>query len=244
MVVELERMDRQRRNLTADIAHELRTPIQIIQGNLEGILDGVYAADEEHIQSTLDEVRLLARLVSDLRELSLAESGELKLNYEEFSLFDFMEDVYTSFSPKAEQNRLNLSFEKRNALAGNIPDDEVLLTADPDRLHQVLGNLVSNAIRFTDEGGEIVLICTALPENVLIQVRDTGKGITEEDLPFVFDRFWQGDHSRSHQDGSGTGLGLAISQKFVEAHGGVIDVRSEVGKGTLFRVKLPWHPEE
>ena len=244
MVVELERMDRQRRNLTADIAHELRTPIQIIQGNLEGILDGVYEADEEHIQSTLDETRLLARLVSDLRELSLAESGELKLNYEEFSLFDFMEDVFTSFSPKAEQNGLNLSLEKRNELTGDVPDAEVLMTADPDRLHQVLGNLVSNAIRFTDEGGKITLMCTALPENILIQVRDSGKGIAEEDLPFVFDRFWQGDHSRSHQDGSGTGLGLAISQKFVEAHGGVIDVRSEVGKGTLFRVKLPWHPEE
>ena len=244
MVVELERMDKQRRNLTADIAHELRTPIQIIQGNLEGILDGVYKADEEHIQSTLDETRLLARLVSDLRDLSLAESGELTLNYEEISLFDFADDVFTSFSPKAEQCRLQFFLEKKVEISEVVSESEIFVEADPDRLHQVLGNLLSNAIRFTPEGGEVLLVCSAKPEGVVFQVHDTGKGISEEDLPFVFDRFWQGDHSRSHQDGSGTGLGLAISQKFVEAHGGYIDVRSEVGKGTLFTVKLPYKPTE
>ncbi len=233
MAEELERADRQRRNLTADVAHELRTPLQIIQGNLEGILDGVYEPDREHIAATLDETRLLSRLVEDLRTLSLAEAGQLPLVWERVDVAELLADVDTSFSGQAEAAGIDLQVEARG------DSEEMTVTADAGRLNQVLNNLMGNALRHTPRGGRITLQAEPVEGGVRITVRDTGQGIPEEDLPYVFDRFWRGDRSRSHAGGAGSGLGLAIARQLVQAHGGRIIVQSQVGQGTTFTIELP-----
>jgi two-component system OmpR family sensor kinase/two-component system sensor histidine kinase BaeS len=234
MVAELERSDQQRRNLTADIAHELRTPLHIIQGNLEGILDGVYQPSPDQIKDTLDEVDLMTRLVNDLQTLSLAESGQLPLHPTRFLLTDLIQDVASSFSPRSASLDIDLKTD--------VTDPNLELTADYDRLNQVLSNLVSNALRHTPAGG-IVSIETASgtseEKSVQILVKDTGSGIPPEDLPFIFDRFWRGDRSRS--DRTHSGLGLAITKQLIQAHGGTVDVQSDgvPGRGTTFVIDLP-----
>jgi two-component system OmpR family sensor kinase/two-component system sensor histidine kinase BaeS len=232
MVDELERADKQRRNLTADIAHELRTPLHIIQGNLEGILDGVYKPTEEHINNTLDETKLLTRLINDLQTLSLAESHQLPLHPTRFLLADLIHDLTSSFSSQAKSLGINLE--------SNINDSSLEINADYDRLNQVLSNLISNALRHTPKDGKILVETESIiseERGVRIIVKDSGEGIASEDLPFIFDRFWRGDKSRSGRINSG--LGLAIAKQLIEAHGGTIKVESEVGKGTTFIIELP-----
>jgi len=236
MVGELERAEQQRRDLTADIAHELRTPLHIIQGNLEGILDGVYQPTSEHINNTLDETRLLTRLVNDLQTLSLAETGQLPLHPTRFLLADLMQDLTSSFSSQAA----SLGIDLKTRLA----DPNQKLTADYDRLNQVLSNLIANALRHTPRGGTVSVHAQSIEKHtgnsnfkLQIIIRDTGSGIPAEDLPFIFDRFWRGDKSRSERTQSG--LGLAIAKQLLHAHGGTIDVESEPGKGTTFTIELP-----
>ena len=232
MIAELERADQQRRNLTSDIAHELRTPLHIIQGNLEGIIDGVYEPTTEHINNTLDETKLLARLVNDLQTLSLAESGQLPLHPTRFLLADLTHDLTASFSAQAATLGIDLTTELAN------PTQEI--TADYDRLNQVLSNLISNALRHTPKGGTISLETeSGLSEagSVRIKVKDSGEGIASEDLPFIFDRFWRGDKSRTGRVHSG--LGLAIAKQIVHAHNGTIEVKSEIGRGTTFTIEIP-----
>jgi two-component system OmpR family sensor kinase/two-component system sensor histidine kinase BaeS len=234
MAQELERADQQRRNLTADVAHELRNPLHIIQGNLEGVLDGVYAPDDEHIIATLEETRLLARLVDDLRVLSLAEAGQLPLGSDVVDVAELLADVSTSFSGQAEAAGLDLQVV--------VEGDVLSLTGDAGRLEQVLSNLVANAVRHTPRGGSIALRARGDEHSVHIVVQDTGEGISAKDLPYIFDRFWRGDKSRSHARGAGSGLGLAIARQLVEAHGGHIGVESEPGVGTTFTIELPREP--
>jgi len=233
MVEELERADQQRRNLTADVAHELRTPLHIIQGNLEGILDQVYEPTPDHINATLDETRALARLVDDLRTLSLAEAGQLPLVRELVDVLELLTDVQTSFSGQAEAAGVDLHVETdQNVSAANV-------FADVGRLDQVLSNLVANALRHTAAGGTITLEAKTSQEAVRITVSDTGEGIPAEDLPFIFDRFWRGDRSRSRLAGAGSGLGLAIVRQLVQAHGGRIRAESELDQGTTITIELP-----
>ncbi len=236
MVGELERAEQQRRNLTADIAHELRTPLHLIQGNLEGILDGVYQPSSEHINATLDETRLLTRLVNDLQTLSLAESGQLPLHPTRFQLADLMADLTASFSSQAASLGIDLNTRIAHA--------ELQVTADYDRLNQILSNLISNALRHTPPGGTVSVQAQSIEKptansNFTLQIiiRDTGSGIRAEDLPFIFDRFWRGDKSRSERMHSG--LGLAIAKQLLHAQGGTIDVESELGEGTTFTIELP-----
>jgi signal transduction histidine kinase len=234
MVADLERAGQQRRNLTADIAHELRTPLHLIQGNLEGILDGVYQPTPEHINATLDETRLLTRLVNDLQTLSLAETGQLPLHITRFLIGDLIADLDTSFSSQAA----SLGIERVTRL--HNPNQEI--SADYDRLNQVLSNLITNALQHTPGGGTISIETGSLTgeaRGIHISVRDTGSGISAEDLPFVFDRFWRGDKSRTGRTHSG--LGLAITKQLVQAHGGKIEVQSDglPGKGTTFTIELP-----
>lgn len=236
MVEELARADQRRRNLAADVAHELRTPLHIIQGNLEGILDDVYEPNEEHIGATLDETRLLARLVEDLRTLSLAEAGQLPLLLEPVDLAELLADVSTSFSGQAEAAGIDLRVEAERD-AGNLT-----VVADVGRLNQVLTNLMANALRHTPPGGSITLQTEPLQGGARIIVRDTGEGIPADDLPYIFDRFWRGDRSRSHATGAGSGLGLPIARQLVQAHGGRIGVESEPGQDTTFTIELPAHP--
>ena len=237
MVGELERAEQQRRNLSADIAHELRTPLHIIQGNLEGVVDGVYEPTSEHINNTLDETRLLARLVNDLQTLSLAETGQLPLHPTRFLVADLIHDLSSGFSAQVTSQSIHLKTDIAN------PNQE--LTADYDRLTQVLSNLISNALRHTPKGGTISIetgVGSSPERNVRIAVIDSGSGIAPEDLPFIFDRFWRGDKSRSERIHSG--LGLAITKQLIHAHGGTIEAQSVVGKGTTFNVALPEHPQQ
>jgi two-component system OmpR family sensor kinase/two-component system sensor histidine kinase BaeS len=236
MIDELARTDQQRRNLTADVAHELRTPLHIIQGNLEGILDGVYQPTSEHIEATLEETRLLTRLVDDLRTLSLAESGELPLQRQVVDVGDLLADALTSFSGQAEAAGVILQAETPQP--DELSADSLLVEGDADRLDQVLSNLLTNAIRHTPPGGSVTLGATATDGQVQITVADTGQGIEPEYLPFIFDRFWRGDRARSHSDGVGSGLGLSIASQLIKAHGGKIEATSELGRGTTFVITL------
>jgi two-component system OmpR family sensor kinase/two-component system sensor histidine kinase BaeS len=229
MIGELERAEQQRRNLTADVAHELRTPLHIIQGNLEGILDGVYQATPAHINNTLDETRLLTRLVNDLQTLSLAETGQLPLHPTRFLLADLIDDLTASFSSQAASAGIELTT--------SLTDQKQELTADYDRLNQVLSNLLSNALRHTPRGGKITIHAEAIQNGTRITLQDTGSGIPPEDLPFIFDRFWRGDRSRSERTHSG--LGLAIAKQLIRAHGGNIEAHSLVGTGSSFVIEIP-----
>lgn len=232
MAADLQLSDQQRRNLMADVAHELRTPLHIIQGNLEGVLDGVYEPSAEHINATLEETRLLARLVEDLRTLSLVEAGHLPMHWESVDVPELLQDVATSFSGQAEAAGTRLVVEVSGDTASNL-----VVVGDAGRLDQVIGNLVANALRHTQSGGAIVLDAAPLhPEAVRLTVSDTGRGIPADQLPHIFDRFW------SRGSDSGAGLGLAIARRLVEAHGGTISATSSVGQGTTFTIDLPRTP--
>lgn len=228
MAEELQLSDQRRRNLTADVAHELRTPLHIIQGNLEGVLDEVYEPTTEHIEATLDETRLLARLVEDLRILSLAEAGQLPLHLEAVNVAELLADVETSFSGQAEAAELTLTVTAA---------PELIIQADYDRLTQVVNNLVLNAIRHTPPYGQITIEAKRMDDQVKLKICDTGEGIDEEALPYIFDRFWRGDKARPHT--GSTGLGLAIARQLIHAHNGRIEVESERGQGTTFTIMLP-----
>ncbi len=232
MTVQLASVEEQRRALTADVAHELRTPLHIIQGNLEGLLEGVYQPTPEMINSTLDETRLLARLVDDLQTLSLAESGQLPLHREPLQAIDLLEDTAASFAGPAAASGVELVVQKDGSPV------EITFSADPDRMEQVLYNLVANALRYTPAGGKIILSAARTEQGMRLTVQDTGAGIPAEDLPFIFDRFWKGDRTRVRQPGAGSGLGLAIARQLVRAHGGEISVESQTGQGTTFMIDL------
>lgn len=233
MAEELDNAEKNRRNLTADVAHELRTPLHIIQGNLEGMLDGVYEPTKEQIGAALEETRLLSRLVNDLQTLSLAEAGKLQLHCQPVLASDLIEDILTGFSVIAAENGITLQKE----ITGT--DVELTVNADPDRMSQVLNNLVANAMRYTQKGGVIRLIAFPDDKNVTLIVEDTGSGIAPEDLPNVFERFWKAEKSRSRHEGTGSGLGLAIAKQLVQAHGGTIRAESELGRGTCFTICIP-----
>ena len=232
MASELELSDQQRRNLMADVAHELRTPLHIIQGNLEGVLDGVYEPTQDHVEATLDETRQLSRLVEDLRVLSLAEAGHLPMQMEPVDVAELLEDAATSFSGQAEAAGVRLVVDVAE------PREDLLVTGDAGRLDQVISNLVTNALRHTPRDGLITLQAVPHSESVQIRVSDTGNGIPPEELPHIFDRFW------SRAEGSGSGLGLAIARSLVHAHGGRIQASSEPGHGTTIIILLPHQSPE
>jgi two-component system OmpR family sensor kinase/two-component system sensor histidine kinase BaeS len=238
MTGELSRSEQVRRNLTADVAHELRTPLHILQGNLEGILDGVYKPDPEHIRATLEEARLLNRLVEDLQTLSLAEAGQLPLHFIQVSAAELLADIVTSFTGQALAAGVSLEVDIHDH------PENLLLKVDPDRIDQVLTNLVANALRHTPAGGQITLSAAPIETGVRIQIQDSGQGIAPEDLPFIFDRFWKSDRSRQRaasgsDPGAHSGLGLAIARQLVRAHGGSIHAESTPGQGARFIIDLP-----
>ena len=225
MAERLELTETQRRNLVADLTHELRTPVSVIQGNLEGMLDGVYEADKAHLGPVLEEVRLLSRLIDDLRTLSEAESGVLELHRDPTDFGILANDVASSFRPQADAKGVELKVI--------VPDDLPLLEVDPVRIREVLVNLTTNALRHTSSGGNVTI--HAVPEDGYTQVTvvDTGSGIAPEDLEHIFERFYKSDGS------GGSGLGLTIAKNLVAAHGGEISAESTPGEGTIVRFTLP-----
>jgi len=229
MAGRLEREDERRRALLTDISHELRTPLAVLQGTLEGMLDGVYPRDDEHLALGVEETQALARLVDDLRTLATAESAGLRLAKAPTDLGVLAGDVAASFGDEARRAGVALS---RDAVPG--PGAALVAEVDPDRIRQVLTNLVGNALRYTPAGGTVRLRCDGTdPARVAVTVEDTGRGIPPEDLPRVFDRFYKSKDSR------GSGLGLAIAKSLVLAHGGEISAESEPGRGTAMRFVLP-----
>jgi len=237
MAERLELTEEQRRNLVADLSHELRTPVSVIQGNLEGMIDGIYAADEQHLAPVLEEVRMLSRLIDDLRTLSEAETGTLELRLEPTDFGILATDVATSFRPQANAQEINLEVD--------VPDDLPLMEVDPVRIREVLVNLTSNALRHTPSGGNVAILAEKSDGYAQITVEDTGSGIDPEDLDHVFDRFYKagsnpgiGD-SGSDLSAPGRGLGLTIAKNLVAAHGGEITAESTPGEGTSVRFTLP-----
>ena len=230
MTADLRNADELRRNMTADIAHELRTPLTIIKGKLEGIMDGVYTADPEHIGLVLEEATLLERLIDDLRILSLAEAGQLPLYMEDITIADLLADVHAAFAREAATHRIILEI-------GVLPPD-IRITVDAQRMQQVMGNLVSNSLRYTPAGGRVTLSAARHNEYVSIAVADTGLGIAPADLPSIFERFYRSDKARSHH-GQGAGLGLAIAKQLVEAQGGRVGAASTLGEGTTITLEFP-----
>lgn len=224
----LARNEEIRQALVADVAHELRTPLAILQGKLESIQEGAIQASEEVVLELTDEVYRLNRLVSDLQQLSLAEAGKLSLNVQPVNLKKLIERICANLQWLADEKGINLRYD-------NIPDD-CWTELDSDRMTQVIVNLIGNALRHTQEQG-LVEIKVESDKDIFIKVEDTGPGIPADALPFIFDRFYKRDPSRNRNEG-GTGLGLSIAKGFVEAHGGVISVASEVGKGTIFTIFL------
>jgi signal transduction histidine kinase len=213
MAATLERNSNERRDMLADIAHELRTPLTIMRGRLEGIVDGIYPANADHITPALEETYLLERLVEDLRLLTLAESRQLHFEQNDVNLNDLTLHVIAMFRAEAEEKQITLSAQ--------LPETGVLIRADHQRTEQVVGNLVANAIRYTPEGGNVWITVEKAEGRVVLSVNDNGPGIPADDLPHIFNRFWRGEKSRSRASG-GAGLGLAIARQLVEAQGGEI----------------------
>ena len=227
MARSVTRQEMLRRNMMADIAHELRTPLTVIRGDLEALLDGVFEPTPEALASLQEETLMLSRLVDDLRALAQAEAGQLELKREPTDLADLLRGVVASFDLQAESQNQVL---KLNLDAGLRPVD-----ADPQRVRQVVANLVSNALRHAPDCGLVVVSAVQEPARVQIAVSDNGPGIAPEDLSHVFDRFWRGGKPRVE----GSGLGLAIARELVRAHGGEIWVESERGRGSTFFFTLP-----
>ncbi len=230
MSEELDRSTSIRRQMTTDIAHELRTPISIILGHADAVHDRVLPPTQETFDIIRDEACRLERLVEDLRTLSRADAGELALTRRPFPPATLLEDAAAAYHPLA----LERGIKVQRKIAPDLPEVYV----DPDRMAQVLGNLLSNALRYTPKGGSVTLAASLLEQEIEIRIQDTGPGIAAEDIQHVFDRFYRADKSRQ-RDSGGLGLGLAIAKSIVENHGGRIWAESPDDSGTTFVIMLP-----
>ena len=232
MVDQLQHNEELRRNLIADVAHELRTPITALQANIYAILDDAYPLTKDEIAGLYEQIRLLSRLVTDLHELSQADAGVLPLYLKPLDFSQTLGELIAPFHTVAESKGVRLDT--------NIPAQLPLVCVDEERINQVLHNLLNNALRYTPEGGIISIAVKSTAETVCLEVRDTGTGIAPEHLPNVFERFYRADYARSRKTG-GMGLGLAIAKAIVEAHHGKISASSSgiAGEGATFTIELP-----
>ncbi len=225
---ELENQDLLRKRLTADIAHELRTPLSTLQGNIEALIDGIWQPDKNRFLSCHEEILRLTRLVSDLEKLARLENENSSVDKTAFDLKLLAEKTALSFEPLCLEKNIRMT------VSGTAQTVE----ADGDKMRQVLVNLISNSLKYTPEGGRIKVSIAGEGGFASLTVEDNGIGIAQDDLPYIFGRFYRADRSRSSRSG-GAGIGLAIAKAIVEMHGGWITVESEPGKGTKFTVSLP-----
>jgi signal transduction histidine kinase len=225
MSARLKTSDEQRRTFLGDVVHELRTPLSVIRGQAEGIADGLYPADQEHLSPIVDATRSLEVLVEDLRALALSETGSLALVREPVDPAELVNESVAAFNAQADETGVKLIGDAANGL----PPIDV----DPTRMRSAIGNVIANAIRHTPAGGSVKVSAASSDGTVTISVADTGEGIAPDLLPHVFERFVRGAGSK------GSGLGLAIAHDITVAHGGTIDVSSEVGAGTTVTIRLP-----
>jgi len=230
MAETLQRFAAERRNMIGDIAHDLRTPLSIIQSNLEAMLDGVLPTTPEELTSLHQETLHLNRLITDLRTLSLAESGQLHLQKQTVEPGSLVQQV---------SDRMHLSAQEKNIiLETDIASDLPPVQVDPERLMQVMTNLVDNAIRYNTNGSRVIVAVRPAKGHIELSVSDNGPGIPPEDIPHLFERFWRAEKSRNRATG-GSGLGLAIVKQLIEAHHGEVQVESQTGSGTRFTIRLP-----
>jgi signal transduction histidine kinase len=217
MASSLERSDRERRDMLADIAHELRTPLSVIRGRLEGIVDGIYPENGPQVSMALEQTYLMQRLVDDLRLLTLVQTGQLAFDKRDVNVGNVINRVIEMLSAEAQEKNISLSFNEKS--------DNPSAILDPQRFEQVISNLVGNAIRYVPDGGKVWITANETKAGLKITVNDNGNGMSAEDLPYIFDRFWRKEKSRSRATG-GTGLGLAIAKQLVEAQGGMIEAEN------------------
>jgi signal transduction histidine kinase len=230
MSQEVSRVNQQRRQMTADIAHDLRTPLTVIAGYVESMRDGVLQPTVERYSIIYTEIEHLQNLVGDLRMLSQVDAGELPLHKQTIGVKGMLERAIAPFEHHAQQQGVSLVVEAGD----NLPDVQV----DEARMAQVFSNLLSNALVYTSEGGKITLTASQFDQKVELTVRDTGTGIAPEEIPLIFERFHRADKSR-HSEGGESGLGLAIVKALVEAHGGSVRAESALGEGTSITLTLP-----
>ncbi len=223
MAQTLEGQESLRRKLTANIAHELRTPISAIRGELEGMMDGFIPVGKETLQSLYAEIGRLRKIIEGIEELSQAEAGSRYLKKSVFPLRQFLEGITSRFGRLFEEKGVGLEL---------VCNEGISINADPDRLSQIIINLLSNALKVTGSGGQVSVGAREGQGGTVIEVSDTGSGIKDEDLPFIFERFYRGSSG-------GLGIGLAIVKELIEAHGGTVSARSEAGKGAVFTLNFP-----
>lgn len=224
----LENQEVLRKRLTADVAHELRTPLATLQSHMEAMIDGVWEPTVDRIKSCHEETIRINRLVGDMDKLSQYESENLILNKTEFDISEVINNILLNFETEYRNKNIGIIYDKQ----------ELSLYADKDKISQIIVNLFSNALKYTPEGGKVVIEAVADRGNVILSIKDSGIGISEEDLPHIFERFYRADKSRNRMTG-GAGIGLSIVKSIVDAHDGVISVNSEISKGTEFKVYLP-----
>ncbi|TMU86711.1 cell wall metabolism sensor histidine kinase WalK [Bacillus sp. BHET2] len=233
-MTEERRLDKLRKDFIANVSHELRTPISMLQGYSEAIVDDIAGSEEEQKEIAriiYDESLRMGRLVNDLLDLARMEAGHITLNKDVIGVMGFTERVTNKFIGLAKEKKVSIYFESDVKI-----NSEILM--DPDRIEQVLTNLIDNALRHTPTGGKVTVVLTEGKGGYLFHVKDTGSGIPEEDLPFVFERFYKADKARTRGK-SGTGLGLAIAKNIIESHKGHLQVQSKVNQGTTFTFFLP-----
>lgn len=232
MATSLEKDMKHEKRLTSDVAHELRTPLMAMLATVEAMQDGVYPTDDEHLETVAAETRRLARLVQQMLDLSRMENSTAPLNLEPVDMVPFVRSIVNG------QERLFADRDLRLRFADETQGHDDVVEADPDMITQCVINLMSNAMRYTPEGGWVVVSVLSDRRHVSIAVSDTGIGIAKDDLSRIFGRFWRGDASRAREAG-GLGVGLAVTKQIVERHHGYISVESELGKGTTFTIHLP-----
>ena len=230
MADSLQKAQQSRRAMTADIAHELRTPLAVQMAHLEALQDGIYPLTPENLVPILEQNQMLNHLVEDLRTLTLADAGQLKLNLVTTDIKSLVERVVVRFKPQASSRQV--------ALQMTAPPGCPSIMLDPARIEQILNNLLSNALRFTPDGGKIEVALKADGKKILVSVHDNGPGISEEALPYIFERFYRADRSRSRSEG-GSGLGLSIALQIAVLHGGTLTAGNDPQGGAIFTLSLP-----
>lgn len=227
--LKLEQVDKQRKQLTADIAHDLGTPLTVVSEYVQSMQSGKLKATPERLEIMQDELKLLRNLIEDLRLLSLADAGQLRLSRNKLQPTQLLEASRNAFTNDANSKEIALKLE----YPAHLPE----IDADFERMRLVLGNIISNALRHTPNGGSVTISASYLERQLLFEVNDTGSGIAQEQLPYIFERFYRADQHRSAEYG-GTGLGLAIAKSIVELHGGAIRASSWLGRGTSVQIAL------